>query len=290
MSVAGESYLVGLIGSGITHSLTPPMHEQEADRLGLRYLYRPIDLDVIDRGGDQVGSILAWARDLGYSAFNVTFPCKQTVIEHLDELSESAEMLGSVNTVLVQNGALVGHNTDHSGFAWGLTRGLPEADMSRVVQLGSGGAGSAVAYALLSRGARELRIADLDASRAERLAQAMASAFPDRIVAALDMAETASAIEQATGLVNTTPVGMHHHPGLPVHESVLHQGLWVADVVYRPLRTQLVNLAEDRGCRVLDGGHMAVGQAIDTFELITGLAPDAQRMRAHFDDLIAHGL
>lgn len=289
MSVAGESHLLGLIGSGITTSLTPPMHEREADELGIRYVYRPIDLDVIGRPATDVGAILREARDLGFTGFNITFPCKQLVIESLDELSPDAERLGSVNTVLVRDGRLIGHNTDHSGFAWGLRNGLPGARLDRIVQLGSGGAGTAVAYALLSAGARTMHISDLEVGRAEEFAATLRGLFPECEVVAITPAQLPELLPEADGLVNATPVGMHHHPGLPLDESLVHSGLWVADVVYRPIDTELLTLARERGCRVLDGGHMAVGQAIDTLQLVTGLDADAARIRNHFSQLIIEG-
>jgi shikimate dehydrogenase len=287
MSHIGESYLVGLIGSGITHSLTPPMHEREADELGIRYIYRPIDLDVIGRPGSDVGDLLREGRDLGFTAFNITFPCKQIVLEHLDELSTDARSLGSVNTVLIRDGRFIGHNTDHSGFAWGLTHGLSGAPLNRIVQLGAGGAGTAVAYALLAAGAKTLHISDLDQDRVSDFVATLAQIFPGREIVAIAPSDLPEAMLLADGLVNATPIGMHHHPGLPLDESLVSPELWVADVVYRPLETELLRLASDRGCRVLDGGNMAVGQAIDTFELITGVSPDAARIRAHFLDLIA---
>lgn len=289
MSGTSESHLVGLIGSGITHSLTPPMHEEEADRQGVRYLYRPIDLDVIGRPGSDAGDLLRWGHDLGFTAFNITYPCKQTVIDELDELSDDARRLGAVNTVLVRDGRFIGHNTDHSGFARGLATGLAEADLSTVVQLGTGGAGSAVAYALLAAGAQTLYLSELDAQRASDAASAFAALFPDRRIEPIGPADLPRVMPAATGLVNATPVGMHHHPGMPLDAHLLRPELWVADVVYRPVETELLRRAAALGCRVLDGGHMAVGQAIDTFELITGIRPDGDRMRAHFLGLIAEG-
>ena len=184
MSTVAESYLVGLIGEGITASLTPPMHEREADQHGIRYLYRPIDLSVINRPGDQVGQLLQQGRDLGYNAFNITHPCKQLVLEHLDDVSDDARRLGAVNTVVIRDGKFIGHNTDFSGFAAALASGLPGAALDRVVQLGAGGAGSAVAYALLTAGVRELDLVDTDAARSAARAAELAGFFPDRTVTA----------------------------------------------------------------------------------------------------------
>lgn len=289
MSLPGESHLVGLVGDGVLPSLSPAMHEAEADHHGLRYLYRPLDLAVMGRAPEDVGAILHEGAALGYSAFNITHPCKQLVLDALNEVSDDTRRLGAANTVLVQGDRLVGHNTDHSGFASGLAEGLPGADLGHVVLLGSGGAGSAVAYAVLSAGAQRLDVVDLDAARAAERAEALAALFPSATVHAAGPQALPALLGSATGLVQATPIGMHHHPGMPLDAALLHARLWVADVIYRPVETELVRTATALGCRVLDGGHMAVGQAVDAFELITGVRPDRPRMRRHFLDLVAAG-
>lgn len=298
MSSPSESYLVGLIGEGVTPSLSPPMHEQEADQLGLRYLYRPVDLSELAPASEpvpgnrdaQLQELLLRGRDLGFNAFNITHPCKQSVLQYLDEVSDDARSLGAVNTVLIRDGRFIGHNTDFSGFAAALAAGLPNAVLDRVVQLGVGGAGAAVAYALLKAGTTHLTLVDLDFGRATERAAALAGLFPAQTVAAAEPSQLPEVLAAADGLVHATPVGMHSHPGLPLDLDLLDPRQWVADVVYRPLETELVRGARAKGCAVLDGGYMAVGQAVDAFALITGIRPDADRMRAHFLDLIERGL
>lgn len=287
MSLVGESYVVGLIGSGITATLSAPMHEAAADELGLRYIYRPIDLDTIDDGPARAPELLKTAVEVGFSAFNITFPCKQSIMEHLDELAPDAERLGAVNTVVVEDGKLVGHNTDFSGFASALDEGLPGVDLESVVQLGTGGAGSATAYALLSRGVRHLSLFDLDQSRARERSAELAGQFPDATVSAIGPEDLSQAVSSASGLVNATPIGMHHHPGAPLDLDLVRPDLWVADVIYLPQETTLIRHARDLGCRVLPGGYMAVGQAVDAFELITGIRPDYASLRGTFQQLVA---
>ncbi|MFD2090944.1 shikimate dehydrogenase [Blastococcus deserti] len=289
MSRSSSSYLVGLVGSGIGPSLTPPLHEREADELGLRYLYRRLDLDVLDRPATAIGEILGAARLAGYDGLNVTHPCKQLVLEHLDELSPDAAALGAVNTVVLRDGRAVGHNTDWSGFARSFDRGLPDAPLTSVVLLGAGGAGAAVAHALLTLGTGQLTILDVDQWRARGLAAALSDRFgPGRAIGG-PAADVAAALATADGLVHATPTGMAAHPGLPVPADSLRPELWVADIVYRPLETALVRAARAVGCRVLDGGGMAVFQAVDAFRLFTGIEPDAERMLAHFGGLVGAG-
>lgn len=291
MSLPGRSHLVGLIGGGITASLAPPLHERAADRLGLRYLYRPVDLEALPGHPGPVSAqhgvrLLGAARELGFSACNVTHPCKQLAVALMDELSEEASRLGAVNTVLFRDGRMIGHNTDVTGFAAALAAGLPAADLTRVVQLGTGGAGSATAYALLAAGVQRLELFDVDRPRAEERAAEYARLFPGAEVRALSGEQLPEAVGEATGLLNVTPIGMHHHPGAPLDLELVHPGLWVADVIYLPQETPLIRRARALGCPVLPGGGMAVGQAVDAFTLITGQAPDREAMARDFAELV----
>ncbi|MFP5311821.1 MAG: shikimate dehydrogenase, partial [Actinomycetes bacterium] len=202
-------------------------------------------------------------------------------------VSPDAHRLGAVNTVVIQDGRFIGHNTDFSGFAAALAAGLPDAKLDRVVQLGAGGAGSAVAYALLTAGVRELHLVDVDPARAAVRAAELQDFFPDSAVAAAPPAELPQLMPAADGLVHCTPVGMAAHPGVPLDLDLLEPRHWVADIVYRPIDTELVRGARARGCHVLDGGRMAVGQAADAFRIFTGRNADPERMRRHFLELVA---
>lgn len=298
----GTGYLVGLIGSGIGTSLTPALHEREADALGIRYLYRVLDIDSLGVPAHAVGELVTATRLAGYDGLNVTHPVKQLVLDHLDELSPGAEAVGAVNTVVFSGGRSIGHNTDLTGFSRAMSTGLPGVSLDRVVLLGAGGAGSALGHALLSLGVGTLVILDLDPSRAETLAAALTSRFgPDRATARrLDDTDTpAEYLRDADGLVHASPTGMEGHPGIALPTDLLRPELWVADIVYRPLDTELLRAARAAGCAVLDGGRMAAFQAADTFRIITGLEPDPDRMLRHFDAIarnttvgrqnIAHG-
>ncbi|MFD6097564.1 shikimate dehydrogenase [Nocardiopsis flavescens] len=282
-----RSFLVGLIGAGIGPSLTPALHEREAGALGRRLVYRTIDIDVLNLPPEAVGELVRSAPRYGFDGLNITHPCKQLVLPHLDGLAPDAAALGAVNTVVFEGGAAVGHNTDWSGFLGALDAGLPGARRDRVVLLGAGGAGAAVAHALFTAGTGGLAVFDPDAGRARDLVRGLRERFPDRACAAVGPGDLAWALARADGLVNATPVGMADHPGLPLEAGLLDPSVWVADLVYRPLRTALVAEAERIGCRVLPGGRMAVLQAVEAFELITRLAPDPERMSAHFAELTA---
>ena len=283
--MAKDSYLVGLIGSGIGPSLSPALHEREADRQGLRYLYRLIDIDTLGVPPQAVGDLVRAARDLGFDGLNITHPCKQLVIEHLDGLAPQAEALGAVNTVVFEDGRAIGHNTDITGFAASFARGLPDASLERVVQVGAGGAGAAVAHATLTLCAERVTVVDALTDRAVDLARGLNRHFGVGRAAAAAPDQLPRLLGSADGVVHATPTGMAAHPGLPFAPELLHPGLWVAEVVYRPLETELLRTARAVGCATLDGGGMAVFQAADAFRLFTGREPDSGRMLADIEEM-----
>jgi shikimate dehydrogenase len=284
MSDGPDKLLVGLIGAGIQQSLTPAMQEEEARRHGLRLHYQLIDLDRTPGSLRQLPALISAARIMGFAGLNITYPCKQAVLPLLDELSPEAEAMGAVNTVMVRDGRLVGHNTDGSGWAWGFRRALPQADLGCVVLLGAGGAGSAVAHAACRLGVRQLRVVDVDLARAQALVQALNGRYGERASA---HAEVAAALQGATGLIHATPTGMAKLPGAALPLELLRRDLWVSEVVYFPIETELLRAARRVGCATVDGGTMAVGQAVGAFELFTGRQPDAARMERHFHALLA---
>ena len=272
--------LLGLIGAGIQRSLSPALHEEEGRHHGLRLHYQLIDLDAAGVGVEALPELIRAVRVMAFAGLNITYPCKQAVIPLLDSLSEEAKAIGAVNTVVRKGERLVGYNTDASGWSWGFRRALPKADLSRVVLLGAGGAGSACADAVLRLGARQLVIVDQDASRAHVLAAKLNKDFA--FARASAAADATVALQGATGLIQATPVGMGTNPGMPLAEGLLRSSLWVSVIVYVPLETPLLKAARRIGCATADGGHMNVGQAIGAFKLFTGLEADAARMEAHF--------
>ena len=278
--------LVGLIGAGIQRSASPQLHEAEADAQSVRCLYQLIDLDELGLPAEAVGELLADARRMGFRGLNLTHPCKQLALDHLDELSPITRTIGATNTVVFDHGRAIGHNTDCSGFSRGFSLGLPGVSLERVVLLGAGGAGTAVGHAALDLGTRELVIADRDHDRALRLEHTLATRFGEDRARAVEQTALEGPLARAGGLIHATPTGMAAHPGMPLPAELLRPEMWVADIVYMPLETQLLAAARERGCRTLDGGAMAVFQAADSFQLFTGRAPDRERMLRHFSRLV----
>jgi shikimate dehydrogenase len=285
MSAEMTSYLLGLVGEGIGASLTPAMQEREGRESGLRLSYRLLDATERGFGVGDLPEVLTWAQRLGFDGLNVTHPFKQAVVPLLDELSQDAGDLGAVNTVVFRDGHSLGRNTDWSGYGRAFRQVLPDAVEDRAVVVGAGGAGVAVGYGLLQQGAEHVWVLDSDRDRADACVVRLAKRFgDDRVSVTSDLGR---ALQDAHGLVNATPVGMLGHPGMSVPGGLVREDLWVSDVVYFPLDTELIALARARGCRVVPGGGMAVHQAVGAFEYFTGRPADARRMSRHFEELTA---
>lgn len=269
---------VGLLGRGITASASPAIHETEAGCLGLTLTYELFDFDVLGLADDALADMVSQLIGRGFSGVNITHPFKQAVIPLLDAVDPTAASLGAVNCVTFHEGRTSGSNTDWIGFQFMLDVALPQEKREIVAQIGSGGAGSATAFALLHSGTRELRIHDTSSVRIEALSNRLQSAFPDaRLIAC---ATPAAAIDGACGVVQSTPVGMARHPGMPFDPALLTADQWLADVIYFPRETELLKAARRRGLATADGAPMVVGQAAEAFLRFTGVEPDRDRMLA----------
>ncbi len=280
--VERKSILTGLIGRHIEASRSPWMHEQEARAQGLALTYTLFDFATMGRDESYLCTQLTAASDLGFAGVNITYPYKQLVIDCLSELSPGAARVGAVNTIKFASGKLIGHNTDVVGFAESMRKGLPDAPLGRVLQIGAGGGGAATAQALLELGVGTLLVCDKDGERAAALVERLRQDFgPSR---AEKTGDPKAIVGSVDGLVNATPLGMAANPQSPIDTSLLARRQWVADIVYFPLETELLRGARSRGCRTLDGSRMAVYQAAAAFEIFTGHHADRARMLRSFVD------
>jgi shikimate dehydrogenase len=278
--------LVGLIGANIGGSLSPALHEDAFAAAGMVGHYHLMDIASLPGRG--LKDLLAAARTAGFAGVNVTYPFKEAVIPLLDEVSPEAMEIGAVNTVVIdEKTRTTGHNTDRSGFRCAFLEALG-ADCVRdkpVLLLGAGGAGRAVAFALMDMGAALLRIHDPDAARAGGLCADLAARFgANRCTLA---GEPAAAVASIAGIVNATPVGMLGHPGMPMTVEPIQPHHFVADVIYTPLNTPFVLAARLKGCRTMNGSGMCVHQAAEAFRHFTGRAPDVARMKRTFAEACA---
>jgi len=267
--------LVGLIGANIAKSLSPALHEDAFAAAGIQGHYHLMDLDQLP--GRRLEDLLLAARMSGFAGVNVTYPCKEAVLALLDEVSAEARLVGAVNTVTIdRHGRTKGYNTDRVGFRRGFEEAIGRIDGETVLLIGAGGAGRAVAFALLDLGAACVLVHDTDPGRALGLASHLG---PNRCRIEVD---PAGALGTAAGVVNATPVGMLGLPGNPVPMQAVGRRHWVAEVIYTPLETELIKAARTKGARVVGGAGMCVHQAAEAFRLFTGVAPDIARMHRTF--------
>jgi shikimate dehydrogenase len=274
-----RNLLLGLLGAPIKHSASPAMHEAAAAGLGLRAFYHLIEAP--GAGREDLRPMLEGVRRLGFAGINVTFPYKEAVVPLLDELSPAAAAIGAVNTIVVRAGKLVGYNTDSSGFARALDEMGVAASARPVALIGAGGVGRAIAFALAERGVPEIRIFDRDPGKAAELVEALGMRAPARKADAVE-----AALAGAGGLVNGTPIGMLPNRDSPVPFALLRSDLWVADAVYTPLWTPLLEAARRAGAPVMTGRELAIFQALDAFELFSGVRPSREVVSAAFDAVV----
>jgi shikimate dehydrogenase len=273
----GATRVVGVIGWPVAHSVSPAMHNAAFHALGLNWCYVPLPVRP-----DRVAEAVAGVRALGMQGVNITVPHKQALLGLVDELSPAARAVGAVNTLcVVDEGTLLGHNTDAAGFMRALhDEGVEPDETTRALVLGAGGSARAVVYALAERGVR-VTIANRTASRAEALAETLAGVNPSATLRWLRLTEEALRSEEAVDLVvNTTSVGMWPETeGCPWPERVPFPAqAFLFDLVYNPRETRLMAMARQAGARVTDGLMMLVHQGAAAFELWTGVAPPVDVM------------
>ncbi|HLF83160.1 MAG TPA: shikimate dehydrogenase [Blastocatellia bacterium] len=262
--------IAGIIGSTIAHSASPAMHNRAFSELGLDFVYLP--LEVADLAGFVDRFVRSATRELDWNlrGLSVTIPHKSAVIPLLDEVNENASNVGAVNTVVVDQGRLIGYNTDVQGAMEPLERVCALRGESCGV-IGAGGAARAVIYGLLERGARVKVFA-----RNRQVAHSISESFG---VAVSPLESLASSDVRV--VINTTPVGMRGHSegSSPVPIEALQGPRIVYDLVYNPLETQLLIDARAAGCRTISGLEMLIAQAVLQFELWTGRKAPIDAMR-----------
>jgi len=261
------------------------MHLAEGRAQGIDYSYVRFDSSTARLRRLSLAELLNLAEGEGFAGLNVTHPFKMEVTQLLHELSPEAQILGAVNTVVFRNGRRFGHNTDYSGFQTAFQSEMADATKAHVLLLGAGGAGSAVALALIDSGVDTLSVFDKSRDHAVALVGRLSPARPGTKFRVLNEISDLGpgAID---GVVNATPMGMDKYPGTAIKAEDLSVNTWVADIVYFPLETELLRRAKQHGCRVMLGSGMAIYQAVDSFRLLTGLEPDSERFTECFSQLL----
>ena len=284
--MSANRVLLGLIGANIMGSLSPPLFADAFRSAGIDGFYHLMDVDRLP--GRRLPQLLDAMKTAGFAGANITYPFKQEILPLLDKIDPEAAQVGAINTVAIApDGRTTGYNFDRRGwrrsfeesFGNGVARG------ATVVQVGAGGAGHAVAFALMDLGIALLVVHDQDAVRAQALCSNLAKHFDaSRCRVATDLEREVAA---ADGVVNATQTGMRGFPGNPVPTSALAPGHWAADVIYTPVDTEFIKSAAAKGCRVLSGGGMCVHQAVEAFRLFTGITPDVADLHRVFKQAYA---
>jgi shikimate dehydrogenase len=277
-TIYGHTHIVGLIGWPIEHSVSPPMHNAAFAALGLDWCYVPFPVHP-----NAVAEALYGVRALGLRGINATVPHKRALVPLVDELTPAASAIGAVNTVIVREGRLIGHNTDAAGFLRALQEAGFEPKGCSALVLGAGGAARAVVYALASVGA-QVQIVNRTPERAASLAAEFAGVDKRaRLCAGPLNAEALSQIASEVQLVvNSTPLGMWPEvESSPWPEAVPYPTkAMLYDLIYNPRETQLMRRARDAGATAVNGLRMLVHQGAEAFELWTGVRPPVDVMYA----------
>jgi shikimate dehydrogenase len=277
--------LVGLLGANIQGSMSPALFADAFAAAGIDGYYHLLDADHLPGRLPQLYEAIKTA---GFIGANVTFPFKQEIIPLLDAIDPSAAQVGAVNTVVIaSDGCATGYNFDRSGWRSSFNEriGSGSAKDATVVQIGAGGAGRAVAFALMDLGVADLVLHDLDTARADALKADLSRHYgTSRCRLAQDLERDIAA---AAGVVNATQVGMRGFPGNPVPVAALKASHWAADVIYTPMQTEFLKAAAAKGARTLNGSGMCVHQAVEAFAQLTGVAPDPARLHRAFATAVA---
>jgi quinate/shikimate dehydrogenase (NAD+) len=277
--------LVGLLGANIQGSMSPSLFAEAFAAAGIDGYYHLLDAD---RLAGRLPQLFEAIKTAGFAGANVTFPFKQEIIPLLDAVDPGAAQVGAVNTVVfAPDGRSTGYNFDRAGWRNSFVESIGGAGAkgATVVQIGAGGAGRAVAFALMDLGVAELVLHDLDAARANALQADLSRYYgTSHCRLAQDLQRDIAA---AAGVVNATQVGMRGFPGNPVPVAALKATHWAADVIYTPMQTEFLKAAAATGARTLNGSGMCVHQAVEAFRQLTGVTPDPARLHRAFAAAVA---
>ena len=273
--------LVGLIGRNIQGSLSPALFADAFAAAGIDGFYHLIDADRLP--GRRLPELLGAIKAAGFAGVNITYPFKQDILPLLDTIDPEAAQVGAINTVAIaEDGRTTGYNFDRHGWrnSFAETLGADSARGKTVVLIGAGGAGRAVAFALMDLGAATLVLHDLDQTRAEALTADVAKHYgASRCRVSGDLERDIAA---ADGIVNATQTGMSGFPGNPVPVAAIKPTHWAADVIYTPAETEFLKAAAAKGARTLNGSGMVVHQAAAAFRCLTGETADPARLYRAF--------
>lgn len=283
-SITGHTGLCALLGSPVAHSISPAMHNEAFRLLGLDYAYLAFDV-----GTDSLKTAVDGLKSLGVRGFNLTMPDKNLMAELADELSPAARLTGAVNTIVNENGRLIGHTTDGIGYMKAAEDAGVLLKNKTMTLLGAGGAATAVTVQAALDGLKEIRIFNIKDTFFERM-EALAQKLIEQTgckVSVCDLADKTSLAEAVAAsdiLTNCTSVGMAPNTDgcLIEDDSLFRPGLIVSDIIYNPRETLLLQKARAHGCKTFNGMYMLLYQGAAAFKLWTGQDMPVEAIKAKF--------
>ncbi len=275
MTITGKTRVCAVIGDPIEHTLSPIMHNAAFEALKLDYVFLAFKVKPAE-----VGNAIAGMRALNIRGLNVTMPHKSTIMNFLDRIDLSAQIINSVNTILNKENTLFGFNTDGVGALKALRENGVEPKGRKVLLLGAGGAARAIAYTM-AKEADELAVLNRTGKQAQNLAKLLEKTANKKIVAgSLSPSEIQHNIQDSDILINATSMGMKPKADeSPVSPKLLRRNLAVMDIVYNPLETKLAKDAKAAGAQVVSGVEMLIYQGAASFEIWTGKSAPVEVMR-----------
>lgn len=283
LHTTGHTGLLCLLGSPVAHSISPEMHNEACALLGLDDHYLAFDVTP-----DRLETAVNGLRELGVKGFNLTMPDKNRMAELCDQLSPAARICGAVNTVVNDNGTLIGHTTDGVGYMMSARDAGCDLAGKHMVQLGAGGAGTAVLVQAAMDGLASIDVfntKDPFWPRVEQIVEQLNQQTGCRVTLhdLADLEDLRACLLHADLLANTTPVGMDKVPGCLIpDESYFHPGLVVSDVIYEPKETQLLRMARQAGLKTFNGMYMLLYQGAASFRLWTGQEMPVDQIKAKY--------
>lgn len=285
MEISGHTKLLALIGSPVSHSGSPAMYNYSFNKLGIDYTYLAFDVDI-----EHTKAAVEAAKTFGMRGFNVTMPCKTEVVKYMDELSDAAKIIGAVNTVVIEDGKLYGHNTDGVGYVRNLKEHGVDIKGKKMTILGGGGAATSIQVQCALDGIREISIfnkKDEFWANAEKTVEKIKNAVPSCVVNLYDIDDKAKLKAEIAGsdiLTNATRAGMKPLDDVSIIEdtSCYRPELIVTDIVYNPKETKMLREAKACGCRTVGGTGMLLWQGAEAFKLYTGKEMPAEEVKAKY--------
>lgn len=283
MKITGKTRVTGIIGWPVTHSLSPVMHNAAFEHLGLDFCYVPFAVKK-----EYLDVTLKAIPALNIVGLNVTIPHKENVLPYLSEISKEAAMIGAVNTIKVIANRLIGYNTDGIGF----TASLKEAGypiQGRTIHiLGGGGAAKAVAIQSAAEGAKKIIISNRTLKKATMIKEQIEKYFPSTEIEVVGTGykELQVTVDKIDIVVNATSLGLKAEDPSPIPKELLHEGLFICDLIYNPPETALIKYAKESGCQCMNGIGMLLHQGVASFKLWTGVDPPIEVMRQSLEDAL----